>query len=124
MATKSQYERALRLEDCLVCGACCCNSAENQAEGYNYYVPIENPKSRLLTKPEQRKRLVVEDEDGVPHMRLDPSGRCVALNGKLGASVRCIVYADRPAGCHRVEPGDKACLKARAEKGITARTFP
>jgi Fe-S-cluster containining protein len=121
---KDPYQRALRLEDCLVCGACCCNTAENEAEGYTFYVSIDNPKSRLLNKPDLRKRYVVEDEDGVPHLRLDPTGRCTAHTGKVGSAVRCLVYADRPGGCHRVDPGSKECERARAEKGVTARTFP
>ena len=36
--------------DCTLCGACCCNSAANQAEGYPWYVPVDDPRSRLLTK--------------------------------------------------------------------------
>ncbi|HVG63793.1 MAG TPA: hypothetical protein VNA24_34835 [Hyalangium sp.] len=35
--------------------------------------------SRPLLREKLRKRYVVEDEAGVPHLRLDPSGRCAAL---------------------------------------------
>lgn len=104
-------------DDCVRCGACCCNPAENQAEGFTFYVEIQPP-SRLLSKDDLRKRYVVEDERGVPHLRLDPSGRCSALKGKLGKTVGCAVYADRPRGCRLVEPNSARCLQARREWGI------
>jgi len=104
--------------DCTLCGACCCNSAANQAEGYPWYVPVDDPRSRLLTKQDLRSRYVALDPEGEPHVRLDPSGRCSALLGRLGQRVRCAVYADRPRSCRKVEPGDAACLRARAERGI------
>lgn len=106
--------------DCTACGACCCNPLENRAEGFAYYVEIDDSDSRLLRRDELRKRYVVTDSQGVPHLRLDPSGRCAALRGKLGRSVRCDVYADRPRGCRLVEPGTPRCLQARREMGIDA----
>ncbi|MBS2026871.1 MAG: YkgJ family cysteine cluster protein [Deltaproteobacteria bacterium] len=104
--------------DCQSCGACCCNSDENRAEGYPWYVELDDARSRLLRDDDLRKRYVVQDPQGVPHLRLDPSGRCAALRGKLGKSVTCAVYADRPRGCRRVMPGDAQCLKARVQRGI------
>jgi Fe-S-cluster containining protein len=103
--------------DCTACGACCCNPDENRAEGFPYYIEISS-KSRLLTDATLRKRYVVNDPDGTPHMRLDPSGRCSALQGPLGKRVRCLIYADRHRGCKLVQAGDDACLKARRERGI------
>lgn len=103
--------------DCQRCGACCCNPDENRAEGFPYYVEVQ-PGSRLLQRHDLRKRYVVEDADGVPHLRLDPSGRCAALRGKLGARVHCAIYADRPRGCRLVEPGSPWCLQARRERGV------
>lgn len=104
--------------DCERCGACCCNPDENRREGYRYYVFIDDGRSKLLEKPDWRKRYVVEDEHGVPHLRLDPSGRCAALEGRLGVRVRCVVYPHRPKGCRVVEAGSPECLKARRERGI------
>jgi Fe-S-cluster containining protein len=101
------------------CGACCCNPDENRAEGFPYYVEVEDPRSRLLSREELRKRYVVYDGEGVPHLRLDPSGRCAALRGPLGQSVSCALYADRPRGCRLVEPGSPRCLQARQERGIS-----
>ena len=99
--------------DCERCGACCTNPDENRREGFTSYVEVD-PCSRLV----RQKRFVVLDEQGVPHMRLDPAGRCVALGGRLGEKVRCVVYADRPRGCRLVEAGSKQCLLARSERGI------
>ncbi len=109
--------------DCQRCGACCCNPAVNEAEGTPFYVEVDNPRSKLLSRADLRARHVVDDPDGVPHLRLDPSGRCAALVGKLGRQVRCTVYPHRPRGCRRVEPGDAECLTARAHKGIEDDPF-
>ena len=103
--------------DCTRCGACCCNPDENRKEGFPFYVEVQ-PDNRLLAKNDLAKRYLVFDDAGVPHMRLDPSGRCVALKGRLGRSVTCSVYADRPRGCRLVEAGSPRCLQARKERGI------
>ena len=103
--------------DCMRCGACCCNPNENREEGFPFYVEVQ-PDNRLLTKDDLKKRFLVFDEAGVPHMRLDPAGRCVALKGRLGRSVTCAVYEDRPRGCRLVEAGSPRCLQARKERGI------
>lgn len=102
--------------DCTTCGACCCNPAENVAEGYVWYVEVTGTK--LLEKRALAKTLVVRDPNGVPHLRLDPSGRCVALQGKLGVRVACSIYGLRPRGCRLVTAGDDACLRARRARGI------
>ncbi len=103
--------------DCVACGACCVNPDENRREGYVWFVEVRGTK--LLEKKELAKPLVVFDPDGVPHLRLDPgTGRCVALRGKLGRKVSCAIYDYRPKGCRMVEPGDRRCLAARAERGI------
>lgn len=104
--------------DCTSCGACCVNPPANAAEGFTLYVEIDEPKSKLLRDPGLRKKHVVEDEDGVPHLRLDPSGRCTALVGRLGVSCRCKVYAHRPRGCRRVDVGGDECKAARRAIGL------
>ena len=103
--------------DCRTCGACCCNTDENRAEGYPWYVEVE-PGCTLLRRADLVQRHVVPDADGIPHLRLDDAGRCTALEGRLGRSVRCTIYAHRPRGCRRVQPGDADCLRARRERGI------
>ncbi|HMQ22924.1 MAG TPA: YkgJ family cysteine cluster protein [Planctomycetota bacterium] len=103
--------------DCQTCGACCCNSDENRAEGYPWYVEVEAD-SKLLARADLQRRYVVFDPDAVPHLRLDADGRCAALLGRLGNKVRCSIYAQRPRGCRRVQPGDAACRRARRERGL------
>ena len=103
--------------DCQTCGACCCNSDENRAENYPWYVEIE-PGNRLLSRRDLHHRYVVHDPQDAPHLRLDANGRCTALVGRLGDAVHCAIYAHRPRGCRSVQPGDPDCLTARRERGI------
>lgn len=102
--------------DCISCGACCVNPDENRAEGYPWYLEVRETK--LLSKPDLAKRFVVYDPNGVPHLRLDPSGRCAALVGKLGRRAVCTIYELRPKGCRLLQPGDPRCLQARKERAI------
>jgi hypothetical protein len=104
-------------EDCTGCGACCCNPNENRAEGFSYWVEIE-ARDRVLTRPKLAARLIVHDDEGRPHLRLDDHDRCVALRGRLGERVWCSIYEDRPRACQRVEAGSARCLQYRAERGI------
>ncbi len=63
-------------------------------------------------------RLVIRDDVGVAHLRLDPEGRCLALRGRLGRRVHCTVYKIRPRACRLVEAGGDECMQARASRGI------
>jgi Fe-S-cluster containining protein len=103
--------------DCTRCGACCANPAENEAEGFRSWVEVEAGAS-LWRRRDLVKRLVVLDDDGAPHLKLDSDGRCAALRGALGKSVRCSIYAHRPHACRRVQAGDRDCLRYRAALGI------
>ena len=76
---------------------------------------VEVERGAVLLRRRRLGDLVVRGEDGRPHLRLDEGGRCVALQGRVGDSVRCTVYAVRPRACRRVEPGDSDCLRARAD---------
>ncbi len=64
----------------------------------------------------------MKDEHGVPHLRLEPGGRCQALRGRLGKKVWCEIYPLRPSGCRRVVAGSEECLRARREREIGGRT--
>jgi Fe-S-cluster containining protein len=103
--------------DCTRCGACCTNPDENRAEGFVDYVEVL-PRDALLERPDLVRRLVVYNPDGRPHLRLDASGRCLALRGRLGRRVRCTIYEHRPTGCRRVEPGSERCLAHRRERNL------
>lgn len=99
--------------DCQRCGACCCNARDNRAEGFADWVEIE--RGAVLLRRRRLSDLIVQGEDNRPHLRLDSDGRCVALQGTLGDSVRCTIYAVRPRPCRKVQPGDPDCLRARAD---------
>ena len=103
--------------DCLTCGACCTNPDENRSEGFLDYVEVP-PDSPLLRRNDLAKRYLRFNDEGVPHMRLDPAHRCVALRGRLGESVKCAIYPMRPNGCRQVSLGSARCLQYRKERGL------
>jgi Fe-S-cluster containining protein len=109
--------------DCQRCGACCCNTTRNRLLGTSEYVEITR-KDRLFKEDrELLKKVAVENDDGLWHMRLvdtmEPGEqRCVALAGTLGEAVRCTIYPLRPSGCRTVESGDEACRAARRQFGL------
>ncbi|HWB74430.1 MAG TPA: YkgJ family cysteine cluster protein [Nannocystaceae bacterium] len=103
--------------DCMRCGACCRNPAENREEGSVEWVEVA-PSEPLAGKPAHAKLLVAND-DGVLHLRLVDGGRCIALRGAIGKKVSCSIYSLRPRGCRRVEAGDRSCLRYRAEAGLS-----
>ncbi len=103
--------------DCVTCGACCYNPDENREMDYVDYIEIESS-DRILKKPELLRRLVVLDDDLLPHMRLNRHQRCVALTGRLGVKVGCSIYLDRPSGCRSFTAGSKRCKQYRKERGV------
>jgi Fe-S-cluster containining protein len=103
--------------DCRTCGACCANPDENRAEGVVDWVEVRGDEP-LLQDARLVRRLIVESAAGERHLRLDPAGRCLALRGRIGRHVACAVYALRPAGCRRVQPGDARCRQYRRERGV------
>jgi Fe-S-cluster containining protein len=105
------------IPECQSCGACCKNLPDNAAQGFTSYVEVE-PHNRLLEKKDLVRKLVVLDAEGVPHMRLAPDGRCLALAGRIGDDVRCTIYFHRPSACRRVEAGSKLCLSYRRAHGV------
>lgn len=102
--------------DCTTCGACCSNPAENRAENFIDYVEVK-ARDELLLRPDLVRRLVVY-RDGSAHLRLDVSGRCLALRGRIGRRVTCTIYEVRPTACRKVEAGSERCLAYRREHGI------
>lgn len=103
--------------DCVSCGACCYNPNDNREIGYIDYVEIE-PSDRIMKRPDLVRRLVVLDDDLIPHMRLNHHHRCVALTGKLGVKVGCSIYHDRPTICRSFTAGSKKCRELRRERGV------
>ena len=103
--------------ECRQCGACCCNSPENRAEGFTEYIEVDE-RAPLLKKPALVRRLVVYSDEGTPHLRLHPDGRCVALRGSIGQQVRCTIYAERPSPCREFDIEHAACNRARQRHGL------
>jgi Fe-S-cluster containining protein len=46
--------------------------------------------------------------------------RCIALEGEIGQTVRCTIYAQRPGPCQELEAGSDACNRARRRHGLAA----
>ncbi|GAC1352990.1 MAG: hypothetical protein NVS3B20_09170 [Polyangiales bacterium] len=103
--------------DCVKCGACCYNPDENREIGYIDYVEIATS-DRILRKVDLVRRLVVLDDDLIPHMRHSHLQRCAALKGELGKKVGCTIYLDRPTSCHTFTAGSRRCKQYRRERGI------
>jgi len=85
--------------DCQTCGACCAYSHEWPRFWTESQAEIERIPRRYR-------------DDASTAMRCD-GDRCSALEGEVGRSTRCAVYADRPVVCRDCRPGDDACRIAR-----------
>ncbi|WP_026869539.1 YkgJ family cysteine cluster protein [Inquilinus limosus] len=88
--------------DCRACGACCAFSRDWPRFWTESAAEIERVPRRYR-------------DDA--RMRCD-GDRCTALEGEIGRSTRCAVYADRPVVCRDCAPGDDACRIARAGLGL------
>lgn len=111
--------RRLTGDDCLTCGACCCNPLDNQRVGFVDYVEVRKTDIALRRDRALMQQWTVTNADGEVHMRLSgPEQRCAALAGTLGERVACSIYTVRPRACHLVRPGDATCLRVRTERGI------
>lgn len=104
-------------DHCTRCGACCAafrvdfhisDLASRSASG-----GVPDGMSVTLTPSLCRMR---GTDDGPP--------RCVALEGEIGRSVRCTIYADRPSPCRDFAPyaalaiGEEGCDRARRKHGL------
>lgn len=96
--------------DCQQCGACCAYFRVSfyWAEGDDApggTVPVH------LTEPV-----------GAFHRCMVGTGvkpvHCAALQGQVGVSVACGIYAQRSSACKEVMPGDEKCRQARAHHGL------
>ncbi|MFV3075795.1 YkgJ family cysteine cluster protein [Niveispirillum fermenti] len=66
------------------------------------------------------------DIDRIPVAMVAPDGsgmgwtgtRCTALQGEVGKTTSCSIYADRPLVCRDCVAGDEACLMARERYGL------
>jgi len=101
---------------CLACGACCayyrCSFYWSEAERFTGGATSPG----LTVKVGPHHLAMAGTEKSAP--------RCVALEGKIGASVRCTIYAQRPAPCREFKESwldgvrNERCDKARAAHGL------
>ncbi len=102
---------------CTSCGACCCyfrvefywREAEKESD---HPVPVQ-----LTADLNSFKRCMKGT--------LEKSGnRCIALGGKIGKTVGCTVYSNRPSPCRKFQASyadgkpNKRCDEARAAHGL------
>jgi Fe-S-cluster containining protein len=104
------------VDACLSCGACCAAfrvdfHCADLASAPGGCVPV------ALTLPLTATLVRMRGTDEAPP-------RCVALEGKVGQSVCCTIYEQRPGPCRDFAPyaplgiGDEACDRARRRYGL------
>ena len=99
---------------CLTCGACCAHfrvsfywTEAEPARGGN--VPAG------LTLPINPHLIAMKGTDVKPV-------HCIALQGKVGEEVCCVIYAQRPSTCDGVMVADEKCNKARQAHNLPLLT--
>lgn len=90
---------------CQSCGACCAYSRDWP---------------RFTTESDEEIELIPKAfvDQGLSRMR-SVGERCSALAGQVGLATSCTLYNVRPHVCRACEPGDDACLTARAYYGLS-----
>lgn len=99
--------------DCQRCGACCASFRVSfyWTEAQGEHDPQSQGVPAALTEPVSPHLLCMQGTHArQPH--------CAALQGQVGESVGCAIYAQRPSPCREVMPGDAQCLKARGRHGL------
>lgn len=99
--------------DCQRCGACCASFRVSfyWTEAQGEHDPQSQGVPAALTEPVSPHLLCMQGTHArQPH--------CAALQGRVGQSVGCTIYTQRPSPCREVMPGDAQCLKARARHGL------
>ncbi len=108
----SQTAEASADNVCIKCGACCATYRVSF-----YWAEVETTGlDETLTEPLNAWYSCMRGtHSATPH--------CIALQGKVGESVTCAVYAQRLSPCREVQVGDDKCLGARAHYGLEAVTY-
>jgi Fe-S-cluster containining protein len=103
------------IHPCVKCGACCGTFRV-------LFEPAEHSDPRYLVPKD-----LTEKVDGSTRAMLgtnETKPRCVALGGRIGVSVGCTVYANRPSCCREFKPSfedgtrNERCDFARRNKGL------
>ena len=95
---------------CESCGACC---AQFRVSFY-WSESDAHPGGRVpasLTVPVTPHLIAMRGTEGA-------SPRCAALEGEVGRTVSCSIYARRPTPCRDFMAGDERCNSARQSLGL------
>lgn len=90
---------------CQQCGACCAAFRVSF-----YWAETPDLADALVEQISPARACMRGTNQSAPH--------CNALAGRIGQSVACGVYAQRPSPCREVEAGDDKCVRARALHGL------
>jgi len=85
---------------CTSCGACCTNPDPK-------WVEVTNSDAEHISPD------MLQQGDILPYAMKMTDGICCALEGILGAEVRCSIYPNRPTICRVVQIGDHICNQSR-----------
>jgi Fe-S-cluster containining protein len=87
------------MDKCRKCGACC----------YRVFPFMRVPIGKSENIPED----MIEEIDGVRHLKTKEDRSCIALDAKRN---RCTIYKNRPFDCKAFEPVDALCEVLRYER--------
>lgn len=90
---------------CTDCGACCATYR------VSFYWAEAEALPAALTRPLGRWYACMAGTEA-------PHPRCEALQGEIGGTVACGVYAQRPSPCRELQPGEDKCVRARRRHGL------
>lgn len=99
-------------DHCQSCGACCASFRVS-------FYWAETDAHPLGTVPAAMTKKVNETYVCMQGTEIKPV-RCVALQGQVGQSVGCSIYALRSSTCREFEAGSAVCNEARAKIGLAA----
>lgn len=84
--------------DCRSCGACCEFYDTIEVHGDDENLEWLTANGYLETYALGRR------------MRADEATRtCIAFEGEVGVTARCLIYEHRPEACRQFEPGEERC---------------
>lgn len=102
------------LPNCLTCGACCTyllcltvRPSDKTPSNHFWNITTESKRGEIVVDRFLRRN--------------DETFACTALNGRLGESVCCQIYENRPAVCREFEAGSDKCHAIRRAFGIESQ---
>jgi uncharacterized protein len=101
-------------DDCRSCGACC-----GPPYVADHYIDLTDTDVARLSTHYKRAHVKRGPPPALATKCTNDGVVCVALQGSLGTSVPCAIYEQRPDACRAFRPGSRACLRLRAQVGLT-----